>query len=91
MRRQTVAEFPFQHVVTKLRTTKGSPFALDVMSEAAKALSSVADILDQYGDGDPDEESTSPESVWRLFRDLRSAIDYPVRSHESSVASEGGR
>lgn len=37
-------EIPFQHVITKLRTTKGSPFAVDVMAEAADRIKAAIDV-----------------------------------------------
>lgn len=60
----------FQGIVTKLRTTKGSEYALDVMKEAADVIDNVVLIVRNYQGW----YEYSPEDSWRLERDLMAAL-----------------
>lgn len=42
-----MSEYPFDHIITKLRTTRGSPFARRVMDEAADEIERLQAKIDR--------------------------------------------
>jgi hypothetical protein len=64
----------FQGIVTKLRTTTGSPFALDVMAEAADEIERQAGIIKAF------------EDAWNMTHFSCDNPDHAVAYREMAVA-----
>lgn len=88
--------YPFDHIITKLRTTRGSQFALDTMAEAAdriEELESKVSTLEAERDRLLDERHGPYRCCEHCADDPEYHAENPKDSHDTSctICDERGR
>lgn len=78
-----VDDHAFQGVVTKLRTTKGSPFALDVMKEGADRIDALTAVLRALVEAPKVVEPPKENPLWIAER--------ISRTHRTNYSAAGWR